>query len=270
MVMVFLASLLVGVLGLLIGSFLNVVILRLPSGKTLGGRSACPHCQYQLRAVDLVPVISYVYLRGRCRRCAQSISPRYPIIELLVAALFLLCYFHSAPVDAAGYVLLLQAWLVAAVCVVTFVVDFEHYLILDRVTFGGLVGLIGLKIVHLFVGHLVLWSWHSVLFNSFVGALIGFIPFFLLWFLSRGKLMGLGDVKFMIFAGFALGWPNIVVALLLAFWLGALVALPLLILGKKSLGSRLPFGTFLAIAVLIAFLYGDSLWHWYVSLLVVG
>lgn len=268
--MVLFVSLFVCIMGLLIGSFLNVVILRLPHGDTLGGRSACPHCHYRLRSVDLVPVFSYVYLRGKCRRCVQPISPRYPVIELLVAGLFLLSYLHGAPVDGAGYILLLQAWLVVAVCVVTFVVDFEHYLILDRVTFGGLIGLIGLKIAHVLVGHLALWSWQGILFNSFIGVLVGFIPFFLLWLLSRGRLMGLGDVKFMIFAGFALGWPNIVVALLLAFWLGALVALPLLILGKKSLGSRLPFGTFLAVAVVIAFLYGNSLWHWYVSFLAIG
>lgn len=268
--MVLLGSVLVSVVGLLIGSFLNVVILRLPHGETLGGRSACPRCRYQLRPVDLVPVLSYVYLRGKCRRCAQPISSRYPVIELLVAGLFVLYYLHSVPSDTIGYVLLLQGWLVLAVCVVTFAVDLEHYLILDQVTFGGLLGLIGLKVVQSFVSHGVTWFSSGLLFNSFVGVLVGFVPFFLLWFFSRGKLMGLGDVKFMIFAGFALGWPNILVALLLAFWLGALVALPLLVLGKKSFGSRLPFGTFLAVAVVIALSYGDSLWRWYISLIHVG
>lgn len=270
MVMTYFGSLCAGLLGLLIGSFLNVVILRLPRGETLWGRSACPRCGYQLRLLDLFPVLSYAFLKGKCRQCAGGISPRYPLIELLSAGLFFLSYQSIGPVDIVGYIFLLQAWLVVAVCIVTFVVDFEHYLILDKVTFGGLACLVVLKIVYFFAVPSAVWSMSSVFLSSILGVLVGVVPFFLLWFLSHGKWMGFGDVKFMLFAGVALGWPHVIVALLLAFWAGALFALPLLVSGKKSLGSRLPFGTFLAIGVVIAFLYGDSLWHWYISFLTLG
>ncbi len=171
------------------------------------------------------------------------------------------------PVGPAGYLFLLQAWVVVAVCVVTFVIDLEHYLILDSVTLTGISLVFCIKVVQTILDHQAVWSTHSFIFSGFLGLLAGFVPFLLLWFFSRGKYMGFGDVKFMLFAGLVLGWPVIVVALLVAFWLGALVAVPLLLMGKKKFQSKLPFGTFLAIAVVIALLYGNVLWSWYISLL---
>lgn len=255
------------IFGLLIGSFLNVVILRLPHGQTLLGRSMCPHCKYILRPIDLVPIFSFLYLRGRCRLCAKPISWRYPLLEFLVASLYVTAYVIISPTDFIGYLLLLQVLVAVAVCVATFVIDLEHYLILDVVTLAGVGLVLCIKVMLAIFDHQVVWSTHSFIFTSFLGVLAGFVPFFLLWFFSRGKLMGFGDVKFMVFAGLVLGWPVIVVALLLAFWLGALVSMPLLFLRKKNFQSKLPFGTFLAIAVVIALLWGNSLWSWYVSLL---
>lgn len=255
------------ILGLLIGSFLNVVILRLPYGQTLLGRSMCPHCGYRLRPVDLVPILSFLFLNGRCRQCRQSISWRYPVLELLVASLFTFSYVVVAPATTLEFLFLLQIWVVVSVCVATFVIDFEHYLILDSVTFTGFGLVLIIQFIRALVEQQTLWSVQSFLYVDMLGLLAGSVPFFLLWYFSRGKLLGFGDVKFMVFAGVALGWPVIVIALLLACWIGAVCAIPLLFLGKKKLKSALPFGTFLAIAVVITVWYGDSLWNWYISLL---
>src|SRR4051812_3628209 len=117
--------------GCIIGSFLNVVILRLPQEEQLGGRSHCVHCGHILSSYELVPLLSYVGLRGACRACHSTISPRYFIIETITGLLFLTAWLLSAPVGVADYLQLLASWVLLASMVVVFMIDFEHYLILD-------------------------------------------------------------------------------------------------------------------------------------------
>ncbi len=251
--------------GCIIGSFLNVVILRLPEGKTLGGRSRCPHCGHELGAFELVPLLSYVWLGGKCRGCRGRISLRYLVIEAAAGCLFLLGWLHFLP--AGDYIGLVKFWYLAAICVAVFAIDFEHYLILDSIVLPGIGIFALLNIIQDAAARVPFWHVHSHFILGIFGALLGALPFFAIWLFSKGKWMGFGDIKFIALLGMALGPANAIVALFLAIFSGTLVSLPLLAFGKKTLASRLPFGTFLAAGALAAVWFGQPLAHWYLGLL---
>lgn len=254
--------------GLIIGSFLNVAILRLPSDKSLSGRSGCPQCGRQLGAWDLIPLISFVFLGGKCRGCRKPISLRYPIIELVAGLGFaggVLAFPPSSLVNVLHLALFLVIFCIG---LVTFVVDLEHYLILDIVTGFGAISVLLLQIALDIATHHSLWGGGAATSSALLGAILGVLPFLLLWFVSRGRWLGFGDVKYMVFMGLSLGVSLVWVGILLSFWVGALISLPLLLLGSKKMTSKLPFGTFLVIGQLIAFLWGQHLVTWYWNLLV--
>lgn len=246
------------IFGTAIGSFLNVLIWRLPREESIQGRSHCPHCQHQLKWVDLIPVLSILLQRGRCRYCRKPVSLRYPLIEIVTGLLFALAMWCSPIIDLPSGLLFLKIAVVIAICVVVFVIDLEHYLILDRVVFPA--------IILMLVFALIL---PATLTTSLLGAATAFIPFWLLWAGSKGKWMGYGDVKFAAFMGLALGLRGVLVALFLSFVLGAVIGLLLIAAGKKQLGSKVPFGTFLSVATIISILFGTQLWNLYWSLFMV-
>lgn len=257
--------LLVFIFGAAVGSFLNVAIWRLPQGKTLGGRSACPHCQSRLRAGDMVPLLSFIWLRGKCRNCQIKISWRYFIIEFTCAALFLAAYLFIRPQALPEYLEFARILAAISVLIVVFVIDLEHFLILDKVlVFGG-----GLILALSLAQDMARFGANPGQWFSLGGLLSGFAAaavFYLLWLVSHGKWMGLGDVKFVFVLGLILGWPKLWLALWLAVTMGAVVGLGLLAAGKKQLKSPLPFGTFLSLAAVLAIFYGPAIWQWYWSL----
>lgn len=259
----------VGVLGTIVGSFLNVLILRLPKEKTLGGRSYCPHCAHTLRSLDLVPVLSFLLLRGRCRYCNAPISWRYPAIELSTAALWLASFALYCPHNAFEWLLFVRLVFVISVSIVVFVIDFEHLLILDRILLPAAAVVLLCNVALDALGG-SLFSIHSHTVSGIVAALVAGACFYALWFVSQGKWMGFGDVKLVAVLGLVLGWPQIFVSVLLAFWLGTLVAIPLLLAGRKALTSRVPFGTFLVVAQILTLWWGQRLLLWYVGLLRMG
>jgi leader peptidase (prepilin peptidase)/N-methyltransferase len=241
------------ILGLIIGSFLNVVIYRYNTGRTLSGRSGCLSCGKGLRWYELVPVLSFFLQRGRCRQCYSKISWQYPLVELTTGLLFVLIYTQ---LSATNWLLFaLYAFVVSVLMVIT-VYDFRHQIIPDLFVFlfilTGLVapffssGLIFPKLVAIF------W-----------GGLLTALPLFLLWAVSRGRWLGFGDVKLALGMGIFLGpWLGFS-SLMLAFWLGAIVGLTLIGLSKLSkkrkrgynMKSELPFAPFLIISFLITLLF---------------
>lgn len=253
--------------GTLIGSFLNVLILRLPQGRSAGGRSECMTCKRQLTAWDLIPVISYFSLRGKCRGCSSPISPRYFIIELITGLLFALTLFILSPVSSFDYVVLLRVWFILAVLIVVFVIDLEHYLILDKVIYPAAIFILGLNIVLDILNGASFWTLSGYTIGGLLAALISFGFFFSLWFVSKGKWIGFGDVKFMILLGLALAWPNIWVGLFVSFILGGVIGTGLLLFGNKNMQSKLPLGTFLAVGTVVGLLWGDQLLTWYLGLI---
>lgn len=255
------------IFGTLIGSFLNVLILRLPNEQSIGGRSHCMKCKTVLRARHLVPIFSYLALRGKCANCGTAISPRYMLIELITGLLFAFIAFSFSLHSILDGVILVRALFIAAVLLVVFVVDLEHYLILDKIVFPSL------AVVFIFnIAIDILTHNHPLAFSSFtlggiVGAIIAGGFFWLVWRLSHGRWMGYGDVKLGLLLGFILGWPVITMGLFLSFLIGTVVAIPLLLLGRKQMGSAVPFGVFLSAASIIALVYGHHLVSWYLGLI---
>lgn len=241
--------------GLVIGSFLNVCIHRLPLKQSVvHPGSRCPGCGYALRWYDNIPVVSYALLRGRCRSCARRISIQYPIIEIVTAVVFLL-HWH-----AFGPTIMLPLRLVfACALIVLFMIDLEHQILPDVITLPGIV--VGVA-CSLFLppGPLM----------SVLGVLLGGG---LLWAIAEAWLrlrkvdaMGFGDVKMLAMVGAWLGVKMVLVTFVLSSMMGGLIGVALIGSRRADLATRVPFGTMLAVAALVASLYGEPLLAWYLSL----
>jgi leader peptidase (prepilin peptidase)/N-methyltransferase len=242
-------------LGLAIGSFLNVVIHRLPRGGSLvSPGSRCPSCGYDLGPLDNIPVLSYVMLAGRCRSCRARISPRYPLVEIATAGLFLAHYaiFGWTP-------LLAVRLLFAASMVALFAIDLEHHLLPDAITLPGIVaGLLA-----------SLWLPPGIR-DALIGALVGGGVLWLIgeayYRYSGEEGMGGGDVKMLAMIGAFLGWELVIVTLVFSSIAGSLIGVLLIVTRRGGMKYALPYGTFLSIAALVASLYGASIVSWYTGL----
>ncbi len=253
------------IFGAAIGSFLNVLIWRLPRDQKADGRSRCPKCNHQLIWIDLLPLLSYALSGGKCRYCEQEVSIRYPLIETVTGLLFVVTWWMVGPISILDWLNLGVMWFVVSVLVLVFVIDLEHYLILDKIVFPATVVVL---LADLFIaGYVGDISFPFFIWDSLLGMLGGFLPFYLLWVISKGRWIGLGDAKLGLFLGAVFGFPQILVLYFISFILGTAVSLPLLALGKKEMGSKLPFGTFLAAAGLIMLWFGLDIFSWYMNLI---
>ena len=241
-------------LGLSVGSFLNVCVHRLPRRQSLvHPGSRCPHCGYVLRWYDNIPILSYLFLRGQCRQCRQPIAIRYPALELATLVLFLV---HGA---VFGWSALLAVRLVfACAMVVLFAIDLEHHLLPDAITLPGIV-----------TGLLVSTVVPPGIIDSLLGLLIGGGVLWLIgeaYFRYSGQEgMGGGDVKMLAMIGAFLGWKLVLVTLVLSSVAGSLVGVLVIAFKRGGLKYALPYGTFLALGALAASLVGERLVNWYVG-----
>ncbi len=244
------------VFGLMVGSFLNVCIARLPAGESIvSPPSRCPHCRQPIRWRDNLPVVSYLILGGRCRACRARITPRYLFVELVTGVLFALQAWQVGEVS----------WLLAsrltftALLIALAATDLETYRLPNPLTLGGLgVGLAFSVVVPpgpvaavlgACVGAGILWGIRWA------------------WLRATGKdAMGLGDVKMLAMIGAFLGWQQVWVVLLLSTLVGAIVGVGLAAAGRGTMGTKLPFGVFLAGAALVASQVGEPLLAWYLGL----
>jgi len=258
--------------GLVIGSFLNCVIYRL--GKKQGflkGRSYCPHCKHTLSWQDLIPVFSFLILRGKCQYCKKKISWQYPLVELLTGILFLLVFWHFD----FGLDLVFGFWiLTSCFLVLIFVYDFKHYIIPDKVIYPAILLTLGFRTWDLFgnweLGIEAELPFQVGIFSNFANYFLsglGAGAFFLaIVLVSKGRWMGVGDIKLAFLIGLLLGYPNTLLALFLAFLIGAIIGLGLIILKKKTIKSELPFGPFLILGIYIALFFGEKIINWYFNL----
>jgi prepilin signal peptidase PulO-like enzyme (type II secretory pathway) len=186
------------IFGACVGSFLNVVILRLPKGNSLGGRSYCPHCHRTLVASDLFPIVSYILLRGRCRGCKKPISSRYALIEAVTGSLFALGFAVVYPQAIVDVIELARVWLVLSTLIVVFMIDLEHYLILNKVVIVSTAMLLFITILADIVARY--YNPHAPLatVSGVLAAVASAGIFFLIWYFSKGRAMGLGDAKLLV------------------------------------------------------------------------
>ncbi|HYE89337.1 MAG TPA: prepilin peptidase [Vicinamibacterales bacterium] len=242
--------------GLCIGSFLNVVIYRLPRGQSLSRPpSRCRSCGCTLRWFDNIPVLSWLWLRGRCRQCREPVSWQYPVVEVITASLFVLVAWYSG----AGP-LLVPRLLLVSILIALFMIDLEHQILPNAITLPGVVA--------------------GLMFSTFappgemdaiIGALLGGGILYAIaygYYLWRGhEGMGMGDVKMLAMIGAFLGWKAVLVTLVFASFSGTGVGLALMAANRGDMKYALPFGTFLAVGALMAMFAAEPLFAWYLGAL---
>lgn len=239
--------------GLILGSFYNVVGLRVPVKQSIvSPRSACPNCQHQLKAYELIPVLSYVIQGGKCRQCKTGISPIYPIIELMTGLLFI-----SAPLILGWTSELFVAWTLISLFMIIFVSDITYMLIPDKI----LIVFAGIFLLERIFIPLTLW-WDSIL-----GAAIGFALLLLIAVISKGG-MGGGDIKLFAVVGFVVGTKVLLLSFFLATLLGAVVGGIGLLLKIVKKGKPIPFGPFIAAGTLLAYYFYEEIISLYLQYLV--
>ena len=248
------------ILGLAVGSFLNVCIDRLPQNKSIVfPPSHCEACQHKLATKDLIPVFSYLRLRGRCRYCQASVPRRLFWVELATGAVFALLSWHYGLNPALG----IMAFY-ACLFIVVFVIDLEHGLILNKVVYPGMV--VALLLALLPQPWLTQWIVTGIA-NAALGGAIGFALFLLIAIVSRGG-MGWGDVKLAALIGLATGFPLVFLSIIMGAILGGIMAVALVIAKKRKRRQTIPFGPFLAVAAMVTLLWGNIILDWYFSRLV--
>lgn len=238
--------------GLAAGSFLNVLIIRLPQEESILGRSHCPKCKKQIAAVDLIPILSYIFLWGRCRNCHEPISFQYLLVELSTGLLFVLGYYLLG----LNYLLIFYFIFLSAL-VAIFVYDLKYLEIPEAFSWLLLISAVFFSLL----------SSNFSLQGFLLGGLVGGGILGILVGISDEKMMGAGDIKIGLAFGFLLGYPKALLFLFLAFIIGAIIGALLILFGGKKLKSEVAFAPFLIIAGLITLIWGDAIIKSYLSLI---
>lgn len=239
------------VFGLLIGSFLNVVALRYNSGMTLGGRSKCFSCGSSLSWYELIPLFSFLSQKGKCRTCKSKISWQYPLVEALAGILFVLLFMYFPPVDAFTSIRLGIYLIITCILLVTALYDMKHKILPDALVFT----FAGIALAQLFITPELTFKipdMYALLAGPILAA-----PFALLWAVSKGRWMGLGDAKLMLGIGWLLGIMSGISAIILAFWIGAVVSViwMYVVLRKFKSHYEIPFGPYLILGMYLVLLF---------------
>lgn len=256
-------------LGLAVGSFLNVVIYRTVNEESvLKGRSKCPECGKKISWQHNIPLLSFIYLKGRCAHCGAKISWQYPVVELLTGILFVWWYVVGWGFFKLAGPLFVWVqplfWLgVGVALLLVAVFDFKYGIIPDSLNGGLLFWVLLYRIGLVLTDKMMVRDFWLAVISGLT--LTGF--FYLLYWITKRKGFGLGDVKLAPSLGLMLGWPRIVVGIMAAFFTGAAVSLILLIGGKKKWKETIVFSPFLTLGSLIGLWWGDSIWSWYLSML---
>lgn len=249
----YLFSLILLLFGLLLGSFLNVVALRIPAGESIvKPRSHCPKCGHILGALELVPVLSYVFQGGKCRQCRAGISPLYPINELATGLLFLYAAWKIG-----WHLELIVALTLISLCAIVFVSDIAYMIIPDKV----LLFFLPLFIIERIFIPLEPW------WDPLAGGVAGFSLLLLIAVISKGG-MGGGDVKLYGVLGIALGLKLVLLSFFLAVFFGAVLGGIGMLVGKVKKGKAIPFGPYICVGVLISYFYGEKILSWYFQLFI--
>lgn len=255
------------VFGLIIGSFLNVVIYRLDMAESLMGRSHCRHCKTKIAWYDNIPFFSFLLLRARCRKCEQKISWQYPLVEIgtgIAFAILATKFFVLADMNSwflTGYYLLAFSALI-----VIFVYDLLHMEIPTVVLWSAVAFAISCNLILDWSGMSSAGLLNNITYSGALAAFSAFAFFFLLSAISHEKWMGMGDAFLVILLGLILGWPKILLALFLAFLVGAIYGIITLALKKKKMNSQIPFAPFLIAGAFFSLVWFNEIVNWYFKL----
>lgn len=255
------------IFGLVWGSFLNVVIYRTTHGTSpLSGRSVCPKCKKLISWKHNIPLISFFWLHGKCANCKTKISWQYPVVEIMTGILFVWWYLMGR----SFFMLVSHPWnliqpvfwlVIGMLLLVIFIADLRFGLISDEVNLPLFVLALGYRL-----GLVTTNQMQSPdLVRAVISGLVLTLFFYSLWFFTKGRGFGFGDVKLAPALGLLLGWPRTLVATFIAFFVGAIVAVFLITLGKKKFGQTIPFGPFLVVGTVTALLWGQQIWSWYMG-----
>lgn len=232
------------VFGLIIGSFLNVCIYRIPKKESIVMDSShCPFCNSRIKHFDLIPVFSYLILGGKCRNCRTKISVRYPVVELLNAILYMVCFWHYGWV----YHIIPKCILCSVLIVISFI-DFDT----KEIPNGSVLIILICGMINIWLDPGLTWI------NGLIGFFAASLPMFLIALISGGG-MGGGDIKLMAAAGLFLGWSNILTAFFIACLVAGFTGLVLILTKKKGRKDKIPFGPFLAFGILLTMFYGNEM-----------
>jgi leader peptidase (prepilin peptidase)/N-methyltransferase len=247
--MIWLVAFILGLFGLILGSFYNVCGLRIPKNQSIvQPGSYCPHCHETLQPLHLIPVFSFLLLHGKCHYCGRKLSFVYPFVELATAF-----FFAAAPLIVGMKPELIVCLSLISLLVIVFVSDITYMIIPDKVLLFFAVAFVLLRLV------IPLEPWWDAVF----GALAGFVLLFLFAVISRGSLGG-GDIKLFTVFGLVLGFYGTWLALILSTFFGAIIGTFLLLTGRVKKGQPVPFGPFIVLGTLTAYFWGEELLNWYV------
>lgn len=263
--------LLIFLLGLFVGSFLNVVLLRYSKGETIIFKpSYCPSCKHKLTPIELIPVFSFFIQRGKCRNCGRPISWQYPLVETLTGLLFFLSFWfwrQTQSFQINDFATLPYLLTISSILLLIFFFDAKYGIIPDPFIFiGSIITLLYRLIVFLTIGIGPSTFGETIIIPIFTGFFIALF-FWSIIILTRGRGMGFGDVKLGFLLGLILPYPKIFLILFLAFVLGAIYSLILVSFGKKSFKDTIPFGPFLVLAAYAALFFGEEILSLYLSLI---
>lgn len=254
-------TLLIFILGLCFGSFVNAWVWRTKSGHSIvTGRSMCPHCKHQLAWYDNLPLVSYLVLQAKCRYCHKAISAQYPLVELGTGLLFAALYWHFVPNNGVGWLVLASWCLVSVFMMAAFVYDLHYMQLPDRFMLPAITMALVLMGVNIY-----LLGWSAVVPQIIATTIFGGL-YFGLWFLSGGKFLGDGDIRLAIAMGLLLLVPQLLVAVFTAYLVGALVGVGLIATKAKKRTDPIAFGPFLIIGLYVGLLFGTQISNWYLSL----
>ena len=253
--MIFFYSFLIFILGTCLGSFANVCIYRLPKNKQIiSGRSFCPNCKKKISWYDNLPLISFINLNNKCRKCDKSISPRYFLVELTTGITFLLIYLNFQ-----NSLTIIFLSILSLILIIIFFIDLENFIIPDSLNFT----IMGLALLKNFLPNFNTSLIHEI-DQSIIGGMVGYLSIWLIIFLYKTikKIdgMGLGDAKLMAVIGFLFGWQSVPFVLFVSSILGLIFVIPSLIKKQKNMRTEIPFGPFIILACLIYFAYGSQLY----------
>ncbi len=250
------------VVGLAMGSFVNAWVWRTKEDKSVvKGRSMCPDCGHQLSALDNIPVVSYLLLRGKCRYCNKTISVQYPLVEIITSLLFVAIYLYFAPTNMYMWFQVIAWCVVTVLLVAAFVYDLRWMILPDKFT---------LPVIAIATVLLAVQVWQfgiASIYAQLIATIVFAGLYLVIWVVSKGKLLGGGDIRLAVLMGLLLSVPQLLVGVFVAYVIGALVGVTLIAIKLKKRTDAVPLAPFLIFGLYFGLFFGNQISSWYLSMI---